>query len=303
MRFSVIVVCLNPGKKLKSTLDSIFGQTCRDFEVIIKDGGSTDGSVEPWMGCAEDAGQAADQAQAVVSGGSMRLTQEKDRGIYDAMCGGRVRFIQEKDRGIYDAMNQAVTHAVGEFLLFLNCGDRFPDRHILERTSERIDAEQASGRNMDRLVLYGDTLSEKNDATIASPPQITGFTCYRNIPCHQSCFYSSSLCREKSYNLQYEIRADYDHFLWCFYRAGARFIHMGFPVASYEGGGYSESRENRARDRQEHRLITQSYMGKAELFRYRAIMVCTLAPLRTAMAESKIFSGVYEWVKAQMYRG
>lgn len=278
----MIVVCLNPGEKLKGTLDSILGQTCRDFEVIIKDGGSTDGSVEPWKDCAGDAEQAAVQAGAAVSE-------------------GRVCFIQEKDRGIYDAMNQAVSRAAGEFILFMNCGDRFPDRYVLERTSERIDAEQASGLSMDRLVLYGDTFSEKKGVTIASPPQITGFTCYRNIPCHQSCFYSSSLCREKSYDLQYEIRADYDHFLWCFYRAGARFIHMGFPVASYEGGGYSESRGNRARDRQEHRRITQSYMGKAELFRYRAIMACTLAPLRTAIAESKIFSGVYEWAKEKLY--
>ena len=77
---------------------------------------------------------------------------------------------------------------------------------------------------------------------------------------------------------------------------------MGFPVASYEGGGYSESRENKVRDRQEHKLITQSYIGKAELLRYRAIMACTLAPLRTAMAESKIFSGAYEWVKEKLYR-
>ena len=42
MRFSVITVCLNPGSKLKITLDSVLGQSCKDFEVIVKDGGSTD---------------------------------------------------------------------------------------------------------------------------------------------------------------------------------------------------------------------------------------------------------------------
>ena len=39
MKFSIIVVCLNPGTKLNQTLDSILAQTCPDFEVIVKDGG------------------------------------------------------------------------------------------------------------------------------------------------------------------------------------------------------------------------------------------------------------------------
>ncbi|MDE7044054.1 MAG: glycosyltransferase, partial [Acetatifactor sp.] len=46
MRFSVVVVCLDPGDKLNQTLDSILAQTCTDYEVVVKDGGSRDGSVE-----------------------------------------------------------------------------------------------------------------------------------------------------------------------------------------------------------------------------------------------------------------
>ena len=273
-------------------MDSILGQTCRDFEVIIKDGGSTDGSVELWKDCARKT-----ENVAVQKGPNGMMS-----GEYTTSLESAVRFFQEKDQGIYDAMNQAVVHAAGEFVLFLNCGDRFPDERVLERTAAAIDTQTKAGADCERLVLYGDTYSEKNDVTIPSPPTITGFTCYRNIPCHQSCFYSVSLLREKPYDREFKIRADYDHFLWCFYRAGAKFVHLGFPVASYEGGGYSESRENRTLDRQEHRLITQNYMGKAELFCYRAIMACTLAPLRTAMAESRIFSGAYQWVKTKVYR-
>lgn len=165
-----------------------------------------------------------------------------------------------------------------------------------------LEEEQAAGTDMERLVLYGDTCSGKNHVTIASAPAITGFTCYRNIPCHQSCFYSAALCRGKPYDLKYKIRADYDHFLWCFYKAKARMRHMNFPVASYEGGGYSESRENRERDKQEHRRITAAYMGKLELLKYRAVMAVTLAPLRRALAESSAFSGVYHGLKERVYR-
>ena len=46
MKFSIITVCLNPGEKLNATLDSVMRQSCRDFEVILKDGGSRDGSIE-----------------------------------------------------------------------------------------------------------------------------------------------------------------------------------------------------------------------------------------------------------------
>ena len=79
-------------------------------------------------------------------------------------------------------------------------------------------------------------------------------------------------------------------------------MHMDFAAASYEGGGYSESKENRKRDRQEHRQITSAYMSKGELFQYRFVMACTLAPLRRAMAESRVFSGVYHGLKRMLYR-
>lgn len=273
MKFSIITVCLNPGEKLNATLDSVLRQSCRDAEVILKDGGSVDGSVTKW--------------------------QKEHAADPDA---GRVRVFVEKDTGIYDAMNQAAARAEGEFLLFLNCGDVFPDGKVLERTRKVLEEEQAAGTDMERLVLYGDTCSGKNHVTIASAPAITGFTCYRNIPCHQSCFYSAALCRGKPYDLKYKIRADYDHFLWCFYKAKARMRHMNFPVASYEGGGYSESRENRERDKQEHRRITADYMGKLELLKYRAVMAVTLAPLRRALAESSAFSGVYHGLKERVYR-
>ena len=278
MRFSIITVSYNPGEKLCETLRSVAAQSFTDYEVIVKDGGSTDGSTDFLKG-------------------------SEGEGLK------RVRFYEEKDKGIYDAMNRAVGYAEGEFVLFLNCGDLLADENVLERVNEGIERTECDGakacnaQGRPKYVFYGDTFSEQTKVTIASAPEITGFTCYRNIPCHQSCFYSVELCREKPYDLNYKIRADYDHFLWCFYRGNAGFIHMDFPVSSYEGGGYSESKENRKRDAQEHRQITGTYMKKTELFRYRAIMALTLAPVRRKMAESKVFSGLYHRLKSVLYRG
>lgn len=272
MKISVITVCMNAGEKLKETLESILEQNCADLEVIIKDGGSTDGSVENWRQ------ENAARPEAEI-----------------------VRVFVEKDSGIYDAMNQAAAHAKGDFLLFLNCGDRFADRDVIERTRQLLEEEGKAGTDMDRLILYGDTCGGKNDVVIASAPKITGFTCYRNIPCHQSCFYSAALCREKPYDPKYLVRADYDHFLWCFYQARAETRYMGFPVAVYEGGGFSERRENKEQDRREHREITAKYMGRRELLWYRAVMALSLAPLRRALAESRAFSGFYHWLKRRIY--
>lgn len=272
MKFSVITICLNPGEKLDLTLESILKQRFQDLEVILKDGESTDGSLGKW-----------------------KRENASRPGIE------KIKIFIEKDKGIYDAMNQAVSHASGDFLLFLNCGDTFADEHVLERTAKILEEEKNMGTDMDRLVVYGDTCGEKNDVVIASAPKITGFTCYRNIPCHQSCFYSVLLCREKSYDLHYKVRADYDHFLWCFYRGNAKMRHMDFPVSVYEGGGFSENKMNRKRDKKEHKEITARYMGKGELFGYRLIMLCTLAPLRSLAAESRMFSGIYHWLKERIY--
>ena len=150
-------------------------------------------------------------------------------------------------------------------------------------------------------IYYGDTYSAKTETKISSPPRITGFVCYRNIPCHQSCFYAAELCRQKPYEPKYKIRADYEHFLWCYYRAKAPMQYLGLTVSSYEGGGYSETKENLKRSAAEHKEITAKYMNPGELFRYRAVMALTLAPLRTALAESKHFSVMYQKLMSKAY--
>ena len=266
-KFSLITICLNPGNKLRMTLESAMQQSYEDFELIIKDGGSTDGSLDT---------------------------------IQDFLQDDRVRLFKEKDRSIYDAMNQAVSHAEGEYVFFLNCGDVLYDENVLARVA--AEEEKLRKANADRWILYGNIYSEKTKTLITPPSQITGFTCYRNIPCHQACFYATSLCREKPFETKYKIRGDYEHFLWCFYRGNAKMQYMDTMIAIYEGGGYSETKENLKRSKREHKEITQKYMGKAELFKYRAIMAVTLAPIRTWIAENPRLSKGYQKLVRKLYR-
>ena len=68
MLFSIITVCFNAGDKLKNTLENILAQTFNDFEIIVKDGGSSDGSLD-----------------AILKDERIKVFSEKDKGIYDAM--------------------------------------------------------------------------------------------------------------------------------------------------------------------------------------------------------------------------
>jgi GT2 family glycosyltransferase len=100
--FSIVTVTLNAGPDLLATALSVAAQRFRDYEYIIKDGGSTDGSVEslvPWNG---------------------------------------MRVIRRPDTGIYDAMNQALAECRGEFVHFLNAGDVLLDADSLEQVAEAL---------------------------------------------------------------------------------------------------------------------------------------------------------------------
>jgi len=267
--FSIIVVALNPGEKLSKTINSILTQDYGRYEIIVKDGMSDDGSVE-------------------------KLEKE-------AAAGNRLKICRKKDQSIYDAMNQAIDLVTGDYILFLNCGDTFYNRTVLSKTAGNIlqNKEKEGGRP---IIIYGNTYSEQTGTIVHSAPVISGFTCYRNIPCHQSCFYDRSLFEDRKYRTEYKIRADYDHFLWCYYRKGAKMVYMDIVAASYEGGGYSESKENQKRDRLEHRKITGEYMDKLPLLAYRTAMLLTLAPLRRVLAGSKSASGWYHKIKDLVYQ-
>lgn len=265
--YSIIVVCLNAGEKLLDTVESILAQGYRSHEIIVKDGCSSDGSIE-------------------------RLREScRDE---------RLRICVWKDTGIYDAMDQAIEEARGTYLLFLNAGDSFYGRDVLGCVADAIAGLCKEGRKAD--IVYGDLYHKALHTTVHAAPSINDFTCYRNVPCHQTCFYHRSMFAERGYDPAYTVRADYEHFLWCYYERHAGIYYVPVVVAAYEGGGYSETKENKRRSRQQHREIVVRYMGKKKADRYRLAMLLTLAPLRSAVAGSRYLSGIYDRIKAAVYR-
>lgn len=282
MIFSIIVVCLNAGEKLRETIESILSQTEQDYEIIIKDGGSTD---EITRSCLDN---------------------------YDLSPEGRIRVYCDKDAGIYDAMNQAVQYIRGDYVLFLNCGDSFYDNTVLARVREQISrigmqsdmqTTQIAESLSRRYIFYGNIHERRTDTLVQSNPVMDDFACYRNVPCHQACFYAAELLRKKAFDTAYAVRADYEHFLWCYYKGHAKTVYMPVTVALYEGGGFSETKENEKKSRHEHREIVGYYMPAAKVRKYRLIMIMTLAPLRTWIARNPVTAGIYQKVKRKLYEG
>ena len=103
-KISVITINLNNAEGLRRTLDSVFRQTTHDFELVVVDGASTDGSVE-------------------------LIHTHADR--ID-------RWVSEPDGGIYNAMNKAVAMATGEYVIFMNSGDTFYEDDVLARVIPQL---------------------------------------------------------------------------------------------------------------------------------------------------------------------
>lgn len=107
MKLSIITINYNNYCGLQKTLESVFGQTFTDYEYIIIDGGSTDGSKE-------------------------LIEKYKNEFVY---------WVSEKDEGVYQAMNKGITKASGEYLLFLNSGDSLYSDNSLKVFHESSDAD------------------------------------------------------------------------------------------------------------------------------------------------------------------
>jgi len=112
MRLSIITINFNNREGLQKTIESVVAQTFKDFEWIMVDGGSTDGS---------------------------RELIEKYANYFSY-------WVSESDKGIYNAMNKGIKVARGEYLQFLNSGDWLMDETALERAfSHQFDADVMYG--------------------------------------------------------------------------------------------------------------------------------------------------------------
>jgi glycosyltransferase involved in cell wall biosynthesis len=106
-KISIITITYNAEAFLERTIKSILAQTCQDFEYIIIDGKSKDGTL---------------------------TIAEKYRARVDLL-------VSEPDKGLYDAMNKGQRMATGDFVWFVNAGDEINDPSVVEKIYQQITPE------------------------------------------------------------------------------------------------------------------------------------------------------------------
>ncbi len=225
---SIITATYNSAATLGDTIRSVLSQSYTDWEHLIIDGGSTDGTV---------------------------ALAESYRDRY----GDRLRIVTGHDSGIYDAMNKGIALAEGNIIGLLNSDDFFSSPDILAAIAEAIglDAGQSEVE-----AVYGDVVYVSRDDTskIVRRYSSRGFRRWKMriglMPAHPS-FY----CRRSVYDrcglfdLDMRIAADFEHLLRVVYvnRVNCRYLPLNF-VTMRSGGASSSGLGSHRQIRRDHLL-------------------------------------------------
>ena len=201
---SVVVPTFNSERHLRNCLESLREQTYQNYEVVVVDGGSTDGTV--------------------------RIIEEQ------AALFPRIIWRSEKDRGVYDAMNKGVALARGDWLLFLGSDDALYAPDVLAKMAPHLSQEYN--------LVYGNVFSASASSWAPAGVVYDGEfndekILERNI-CHQAIFYSRALFdQHRGYDQSYKVLGDWEFNLRIFRTARKKFVDL--IVARFEGGGMSTS--------------------------------------------------------------
>ena len=207
LKISIITATYNSGKTIRDTLSSVLNQSYKNYELIIKDGGSNDNTVEI---CRE----------------------------YENIFEGRLKVISEPDKGIYDAMNRGIDNASGDIVGILNSDDFYTSDDILDRIAKEFSA------NKDLDAIYGDihfvspdnlTKCTRYYSSSYFRPSLLRFGF---MPAHPS-FYVRKEVYDKYglYDLQFRTSSDFEWIVRLFakYHIRAKYIKKDF-VTMRTGG-------------------------------------------------------------------
>ena len=197
MLITIVTVTYNAEGTLERTLKSVEMQTHGNVEHIIIDGASKDETLAI--------------AQAYKE-------RNDDRDI---------RIVSEPDKGLYDAMNKAIAIANGEYICFLNAGDKLHNPQTLEFIVHIAQHNPNAG------VIYGDTdIVDDNGMKLRdrrlSPPKRLNWRSFKNgmLVCHQAFYAKRSIV--PAYDLSYRFSADFD---WCI-RIMKKAATMSMPLVN-----------------------------------------------------------------------
>jgi len=204
-RISVITVCYNSVSTIQATFESVLKQTYLNFEYIVVDGNSIDGTIS--------------------------IVKE-----YESQFDGKMRWISEPDEGLYDAMNKGIEMARGDVIGILNSDDVFFNSQVLEHIVSSFDLRS------DIDAVYGNLyyVAQNNISTIIRK-WITGEQAKFETgwhPAHPALYIKKNVYEMYGkFNLRYRIASDFEIMLRFIDKHHIKLIYLNEILVKMRLGG------------------------------------------------------------------
>lgn len=223
-KISIITINYNNAAGLKKTIESVLSQDNPDFEYVVIDGNSSDGSQEI-------------------------LNDYRTRVSFA---------LSEKDSGIYNAMNKGIRAAKNEYLLFLNSGDTLLENNTLSKVEKLI------GGGVDIYYghqIFWSNRSNKMEEWSFPETLTFGFFIDNSLP-HQATFIKRSLFDSIGlYNENLKIASDWEFFMIAVCLKKATYKHIGMVVSEYDFTGISSNPNSYNLVQSEKKKVYENYFA------------------------------------------
>lgn len=229
MKISIITVTFNCENVIEETLLSVINQSYSNKEYIVIDGGSKDNTIK------------------IIKKYSSRIDV----------------IVSEPDKGIFDAMNKSLQYAKGDYVIFMNAGDKFVDSETLTTIFE--------DKTYTADLIYGDTYTQtefgfklrKTNAIYAHKHTSRDLVFKSQGFCHQSLFTKVQILKNIGFDTNYPIGADYDTTNKVFVNGNHEIYYVGCPVSVFDdrNGGAS------------HYKILKMYKERFGMFNYKPTLI------------------------------
>lgn len=217
-KISIITINFNNLAGLKKTVESVVSQTWQEFEYIVIDGGSTDGS----------------------------------RAFIDSHNDKIDYWVSEPDNGIYNAMNKGILKASGDYLLFLNSGDHFFDKEVLNKNIQYIAKYD--------LIYFDLQMISATSTKIASYPESLRFSdlYFGSLP-HPATFIKKTLFEKVGcYDENLKIVSDWKFFILALFKYHCTYSKIHETIATFYSDGISSNINNSL---ERNQVLKECFMG------------------------------------------
>lgn len=246
MKISVVTVCFNAADLIEDTIKSVVEQTYPEVEYIVIDGKSTDSTTDI-------------------------IRKYSDRISY---------WISEKDNGIYDAMNKGIKAATGDYIIFMNAGDRFAGNSVIEKTVPLLGEETVVSGNWHRCYSNGVVKS-------ASPKALRAFKVEMPI-CHQATFVKLPYHKQHPFDTSLKLSADYS-FFYNAWRSHESFSYIDEVIVDFleAQGASSENIRTSVIEREKAWTGEKNLILRRLNLRYQIFRIKTIKTIKKATARFK----------------